>query len=187
MKPRTLDELLEHLPGLRRLRRLNAPMLRVLLDRHKGECTWCGGLVGKGRSMWCGDGCVKAFKMRCCPQTARQFVEKRDGGICQQCGRDTVAAEKKFAAVRHTEYPPPYRPGEPPSVAQERRRNREAAMRQYGWGRGQWREVDHNPPVAEYGGLCMVEQLRLLCGACHEAETTALAARRAGTCNVSST
>lgn len=177
---KTLDDLLIAVPGLRRLRSLNAPLLRILLDRRKGECTWCGDPIPPGRREWCGDLCVKAFSLRCDVNAIRRHVEKRDRGVCRQCGRDTLAAEEAMRADpafrRHH-----YRlTGE--TVEQQTARLAAGAARfkaEYGYARGQWREVDHDPPVAEYGGLCDAVQLRLLCGACHADATAALAARRA--------
>jgi 5-methylcytosine-specific restriction endonuclease McrA len=39
--------------------------------------------------------------------------------------------------------------------------------------------VDHILPVCEGGGLCGLDNLRLLCGTCHKAECDKLARRRA--------
>lgn len=173
-----LDEVLSMLPGLRRLRSMNAPLLRILLDRRPGTCTWCGVVIGsklKGRT-WCGDRCVTAFQSRCCPNTARKLVIKRDGGVCRRCGRDTREAEhsaKVLGLIAH----PSHRHGETQAEYEERKETREAALFNLGFARGVWREVDHVLPVTEYGGLCDISQLQLLCGTCHLAETNALAER----------
>lgn len=96
MKPTTLDELLEHLPGLRKLRSLNAELLRTMLDRQRGECTWCGAKVPKGCRMWCGDQCVSAFRLRCDPGYAAGYIAKRDNRICRLCGVDCAAKRIHF-------------------------------------------------------------------------------------------
>jgi hypothetical protein len=174
MSPNTLDELLDHLPALRKLRSLNADWLRILLDRPARHCTWCGQRVGKYRSTWCSDACVEAFRARCCKVTQARLVSDRDHGICQECGRDTLAAERDaeqavrdaLAARRLSPY------------SAEGREIRHAIVSQFGYARSRWREVDHIIPVVESGGLCGIDNLRLICGACHLAATSRLAGRR---------
>lgn len=166
-----LDDLLALLPGLRKCRSLNADWLRVLLDRQKGECTWCGEKVPGRRLTWCSDDCVTAFSRRCSPQHAAQYVIERDGGICCLCGRDTLSAERS-AKQDIAEYRRSHQVAEWHPAAME-------IKAQYGFARGRFREVDHGIPVIEGGGLCDPEQLRLLCGKCHEQATSALATRRA--------
>lgn len=176
---KTLDELLQAVPGMRRLRSINADLLRILLDRKKGECTWCGEATGKGRRTWCSDQCVKSFSLRCDAGKARSYVATRDRGICAACGRDTLKAEAD-AAQQGIKAWPSWRSGESQQDHQARRDAALLRLRvEFGYARGQYREVDHDPPVVEYGGLCPVEQLRLLCGACHADETKRLAGRRA--------
>lgn len=160
----TLDDLLEAIPGLRRTRSINADWLRTLLDRRKGQCTWCGQQVPKGSRTWCSDACVQEFKLRCCSQTQARHVLKRDAGICQECGRDTIEAESEFERRWA-----------------EEKKNHGVFFSQYkdamkdlqtelGFARGSWREVDHIVPVVLGGGLCGVDNLRLLCGKCHAKE-----------------
>jgi len=173
-----LDDLLALLPGLRRVRSLNADWLRVLTDRQKGECTWCGQPVAKGRSTWCSDDCVKAFKLRCCPNTAAAFAEKRDNGICQKCGRDCRKAERDARAeglMRHR----PQLPGETPYEYRRVLDAREKRLREeFGYARGRWSEIDHLVPVVLGGGLCDPAGLRTVCGACHLEATNQLAGSR---------
>lgn len=175
--PNTLDDLLAILPGLRTMRSMSAGLLRVLLDRKRRECTWCGAAVGKGRSTWCGDACVAAFKARCCAATARRIAEQASGGVCHLCGRDTRAAERQAKADKVSTWarrPPGVTPQEAAAAAARHA----AVLRGYGFARGRFREVDHDPPVSEYGGLCEPARLRLLCGVCHDGVTAALAKRR---------
>ena len=167
-----LDDALALLPGLRRLRSLEADMLRILLDRRRGECTWCGDAIPQGRRGWCGEACVTAFQSRCSPNHYRVMIQNRDHGVCQLCGRDTDAAEVSWAKQ--------------PTSAWMRRSNETRAeqdargialavqLRAVGYARGRWREVDHIVPVSRRGGLCGLEGLRLLCGVCHDDETTKL-------------
>lgn len=156
----TFDELLAVVPGLRKLRILNANMLRVLLDRPRKACTWCGEPVGKGRSKWCGDRCVEAFKMRCCWATLSSFVEKRDNWICSLCGRDTKKSKSEFHANYHRLRKETQGVMIPYSQMGD-------LVAKFGYARGQFWEIDHIVPVSQYGGLCGPENLRLLCGACH--------------------
>lgn len=55
---------------------------------------------------------------------------------------------------------------------------REKMMKEFGFARGRWHEIDHEVPVVEGGGLCHPDRLRLLCGKCHALETAELAGRR---------
>lgn len=169
---KTLDDLMKIVPGLRKFRSLNADMLRRLLDRQKGECTWCGEPVPRGSRTWCGQSCVDTFHARCNPQHQVNLVLRRDGGICQECGRDTVAAEKDFAER--------WRAEKNNHGTQYRQWGREwdRLAESFGYGRGRWREVDHIVPVIEGGGLCSIDNLRLLCGQCHATATKQLAKKR---------
>lgn len=159
--PNTLDELLDRVPGLRKRRSLDAATLRQLLDRPKRACTWCGKPVPARSSKWCGSVCVYEFRSRCDSAHQAAEVTRRDAGICQICGRDTFLSERVW---RHY-------------VRQTHDRGPDVAGL-LGYGRGQWREVDHARPVCEGGGLCGITGLRLLCGACHDSETDALNRRR---------
>jgi hypothetical protein len=167
--PQTLDDLLTILPGLGRLRSLDAEMLRTLLNRRSGECTWCGYVVPKGKREWCGDNCLAAFQSRCDPTYARRLVLARDNGVCQVCGRDTFQAERDFEAER--------RQLEASRVIDSLVLNPIRAK--YGFARGRWREVDHRVPVSEGGGLADPSSLRVLCGLCHASVTAAASRRRA--------
>jgi len=180
--PKILDELLEVVPGLRRMRSLNAAMLRSLLDRRAGQCTWCGQPVGRGRSTWCSDQCVEAFKLRCDAQHQARVVEKRDRLICQACGRDIRAAMEDFKAAWHSERDKFSTAGlswNDSRPIREASNARELELQQaHGWARGHWYEIDHVVPVCEGGGLCGPDGLRLICGACHAKATRELHGRR---------
>ena len=155
----TFDELCRLVPGLTRRRSLSVDMVRSLLDRRAGECTWCGDPVAKGRRTWCSDDCVIAYQLRCQPTNQRAFVSKRDRQICQLCGRDTRAAAKQFR--QHCSE----RIGVSWSALDDE------VARQCGYSRGQFGEVDHIVAVADGGGLLGVDNLRWVCGVCHAART----------------
>lgn len=160
--PRTLDDLLEVVPGLRKWRSLDSDTLRRLLGREARRCTWCDATVPPRRHQWCSDGCVDAFKLRCDPNRYVPFIISRDRGICQLCQRDTFTSEQEGAKVPRT-LPP---------------RELALALSAIGFARGRWREVDHLIPVVLGGGLCPPENLRLVCGTCHKAECDRLAKGR---------
>lgn len=169
--PKNLDQLLAAVPGLRRCRRLNADWLRRLLDRQKGECTWCGSQVPKGSRTWCSDDCVSAFRLRCDPQAQAAFVARRDNDTCSICGRVIAEMEREFAR-KFREWRKSLENPWPRDWDAEYQFSEE-----HGVGRGNWREVDHIVPVIEGGGLCGPENLRLLCGICHGNETAKLRKR----------
>lgn len=89
----------------------------------------------------------------------RAQVFTRDHGLCQHCGLDLRAAERRWRRER------------PP--ARER-----AARRRWRQARPRW-EADHVIPVADGGGECGLDNYRLLCRACHVAVTMAWRRRRA--------
>jgi hypothetical protein len=172
------DDLLANNPALRRLRNLDADTLRRLFGRFRGECTWCGNPVGKGRSTWCSQDCVDQFSRRCCTNKSAVFVRRRDGNVCRICGVDIKQQEKEFETVwqvRERELAAlninPY--------GREHAEEKTRMQEQFCFARGRWSEVDHEIPVVEGGGLCPPEQLRLVCGKCHAKETAELQARLA--------
>jgi hypothetical protein len=160
----------------------NARWLRRLMGRQKGQCTWCGGLVPRGRRSWCSDRCVESFRRQCDPQwTARRIGWWLAGGRwrrlhCEGCGRDVMARTSAIAWLTRRS-----------RAAQDNGRaigpnhrvnliDRSGVRR---IARGQW-ELDHILPVAEGGGCCGPEGLRVLCVTCHARETAALRARLSG-------
>ena len=170
--PNTLDELLRVVPGLRRMRSLSADLLRILLDRKKGECTWCGGEVTGGRRTWCCQDCVVAFSSRCSPQDQARLVVARDGPCCRICGRDTDEAqrlaEQELCSVSK----------DVSRYSAEFRELADKIRERHGIVGFTSREIDHIVPVVEGGGLCSLDNLRVLCAVCHRKETKALAKRR---------
>lgn len=170
--PKNLDELIALLPTVARTRSLQADEIRWLLGRRRGECTWCGDPCGKGRHKWCSDQCVEEFKQRCQPGHYVELVIERDRGICQICGRDTLASEQEARAAR-IEESVSYRPGEDPAETKRRTQERLDLMAsRFGYARGRFREVDHIVRVEHGGGLCRLDNLRTLCGVCHLRVTT---------------
>lgn len=171
----TFDELLDENPALRYLRSLDADTLRRLFRRSRGECTWCGIPVGKGRRTWCSDACAQSFLNRCSPGHAAAFVQQRDNGICSVCRQDVEVQQKAFEEawkIRQVEL-------QQAGITSKIWYHRDLLKVQFGFARGQWYEIDHEIPVSEGGGLCDPSKLRLLCGRCHKQATDELAARTA--------
>lgn len=164
--PRTLDELLDVVPGLRRARSINAQTLRLLFGRDKKECTWCGAAVPKGRLTWCSDGCLEEFYIRCSPSHQRELIYRRDGAVCRICQRDIEKCQRVARKVMGSRWRSP--DADNVKIAET-----------LGFGGGGWYQIDHIVPVIEGGGLCGGDNLRLVCGACHQEVTRQLAGRRA--------
>jgi 5-methylcytosine-specific restriction endonuclease McrA len=183
----------------------NAQQIREHFGRKKGECTWCGEPVGKGRTRWCGDDCVNEFASIYNPGYIRAKVWKRDNGICGGCGRDLkywvefALKAKRFAAPDGRD-DIVYQPGcslWDPVVNRRGRKNRKRASRYWkamfgggfrmmgrhaGAGRierlASW-EADHIIPVVRGGVGLGLDNIRILCTQCHKKETKRLAAERA--------
>jgi len=144
-------------------RLISSGELRQLLNRQKGCCTWCGVEVPKGRRTWCSNDCVAEFNIRCNPASARWAVEKRDEGICAECGFDAAKLQRIRAAVQRDDW---------------FLGSRLPALLGFGFRQHFW-EMDHIIPVSEGGGLCSLHNLRTLCIPCHLAHSAELASRRA--------
>jgi len=103
----------------------------------------------------------------------RSAVEKRDKGVCVNCGIDTRylrEAYRRIVAIstqvgRYNI-----------EINQRIRKIREKA----GWPDycRDWWEADHVIPHSE-GGPCTLDNMRTLCLRCHKKETAKLAARKA--------
>lgn len=200
--PQTLDDAISLIRGLRRVRGLTADWVRIILDRQKGECTWCGDLVSKGKKTWCSPKCVDEFQKRCDSSHQARLVIERDKGICQICGFNTKEAkaphQEEYAKLRsrklreQQDHSMQWRRTHegrtaPHIINKDWRESKEYLAIQdayevidekYHFARGRFHEVDHIVPVVEGGGLCTIDNLRLLCGTCHNQETKKLAKRR---------
>lgn len=135
--------------------------VRVLCDRQKRECTWCGETIPKRRFRWCSNSYREAFEWEFVPSLAAIMVWERDQGICQICGlncellKEIVKGLYKMPGLFVCRW-----------------------LKAEGFGRG-ISEVDHIVPVIEGGGLCGYDGLRLVCGRCHARETALLAGKLA--------
>jgi hypothetical protein len=168
-------------------------------------CRWCGEEVPKGRRSWCSDACVQEFTIRRSSSTLRFHVERRDGGVCAECGLDTDRVERIFRQLRGG-----YRghsrmwmarswrtqreqiSGYGLNVADNVRRHWRARWKAWqdrlieaGWDhetrngtKSLW-QADHIEAVIEGGGGCGLDNIQTLCVPCHKKDTAALAAKRA--------
>lgn len=126
-------------------------------DKGKGTCRWCGEACEPTRQ-WHGP-CVSAYKIACWPSAARKAVWHRDKGICGICKSDIGAQmEARRQAYSGLRFAP--RPVD-----------------------GDYWQADHIVPLVEANrgdlSLWSLDNLRVLCTACHRGETKALAGRRA--------
>jgi 5-methylcytosine-specific restriction enzyme A len=130
------------------------------VPRKRGPCRRCGCEIPKGRRFtFCSDACVHEWKLRTNPAYLREQVEKRDRGVCAQCGLDTEALRKD---KRKLDW-----------------KARKQFEKDWGLRRHLW-DADHIVPVAEGGGECDLSNMRTLCLKCHREATLALRARMSG-------
>ena len=136
--------------------------------QERGICRGCRGLItDKRRQTWCSQECQEKFH----PFYVKQAVRERDGNKCQQCGKD-CSRQAGWDYSKLLPQPPNYTdcglqyPYDPqahyisPLYLQY-----VAALKE--WKRNSPRaEFDHIVPHSE-GGLFVLENIRLLCRACH--------------------
>ncbi len=148
---------------------MNAATLRKRLGRQKGQCTWCGAPVMRGRSTWCSQACVESFRLAHDWPYIRRHVHKRDRGVCALCGADGEKIQRIARLVRHG------------PDGWESYQLLRAHYRSLGYDEimvGTLWEADHILPRV-LGGGNELSNLRTLCRPCHKRETARLAAERA--------
>lgn len=125
-----------------------------------GTCSCgCGKKLTGRRTRWASDECSDAavsFYYVVCGRSAtvRYHLEKRDGGLCGECGRTEYGRERER------------RPDEGWLEYLE-------AVPNLGW------EADHIVPVHQGGGGCTLDGYQTLCDDCHRAKTARNARLRA--------
>lgn len=169
----------------------------------KGVCSWCGtDELPKGRRSWCSQECVDEYLIRSSSAHVRTLVEKRDGGICADCGCNADEQykewlERRKEAVRLADrlingarFNIDWVNGKSVLRRQDntdypaQRRFRNEIIEKYApgnWTEGRvsgW-DADHIVPVVEGGGECGLDNYRTLCHPCHKKATAELAKRRA--------
>jgi 5-methylcytosine-specific restriction enzyme A len=133
-------------------------------------CRWCHYEVKPPRRTFCSDPCVHEWRIRSDPGYVREFLERRDKGVCAGCGLNTErlrhqALKKRQRLVRARQYPR-WRPVIP------------VGGLDVPLNRALW-EADHIVPVAEGGGECDISNFRTLCLWCHRRATSELRNRLA--------
>lgn len=132
-------------------------------------CRWCElEILAKRRRTFCSEYCVHQWRLRTDPGYLRDQVFSRDKGVCSLCQADTVAI---YSALKRS-----------------RGRAQAAGLSLYGMKtvvsrRSLW-DADHILPVAEGGGQCDLDNLRILCLPCHRETTAQLRLRLRKTCAV---
>ena len=104
-----------------------------------------------------------------------RMVEKRDKGICDICGFDSLAYQERVRKVVSRSKGYNGAGNRPYTFSRIRKFIRKTGIDQV----YQPYEVDHIIPVIEGGGCCGLENLRTLCFVCHSRQTAKLAKRRA--------
>lgn len=175
----------------RYLRTIGADALRRYLERQKGQCTWCGGAVPKGRRSWCSQACVDQYRGRCDVQYISRRVYDRDQGVCQECGRDTERISSLLGNLRSHYLLKVFlhrMPCEQRRLHANSEHEWDATRREFkrhlrdsgllAGDYGHMWEADHILAVSEGGGLTTAGNYRTLCIPCHRLVTRALAGRR---------
>lgn len=136
-------------------------------------CRFCKGSIAPPRYTFCSDECVHQYKIRTDREYSRRLVFKRDRGVCQCCGLDTLGlfhrVLKRHRIINHG-----------------RKKTRPFKTRFEGIhkfkprhpGAPYW-EMDHKVPVANGGARLGLENLQTLCLRCHYKKTAEHAKQRA--------
>jgi len=155
--------------------------LPVMGSNGRPSCRWCKGDVNPPKHSWCGKKeCVTEWTRRKCWAITRDIVFRRDKGTCQICGLkpELIRAEYRdmlryrYEGRRITEKMMLAAP-ETEMVAKIIRYPVKHLVSDHSW----W-EVDHIQPVSEGGDWFDLENLRILCVACHAEVTRLLVAHQ---------
>lgn len=144
------------------------------------RCRWCGEDVKPPRRTFCSDRCVEEWVLRSTSGGARSACLHRDGGVCAECGLNTLALKrdvhlaisgalnglplsgrfwKRVAAMVAARL-----------AAHGYRAPRDLAEFQ---SDGFYWQADHIVPVEAGGGLAGLDNLQTLCSPCHRRKTAA--------------
>jgi 5-methylcytosine-specific restriction protein A len=127
-------------------------------------CRWCRKECPRGRRTFCSDGCVHKHKLTTQPRYVAQCVERRDHGVCAECGRDCVALMAELWGL---------------TLAAREVRARELRIPLVRLNGHRLWDADHVVPIEKGGGACDLSNYRTLCVPCHNAKTAAHATARA--------
>lgn len=142
-------------------------------------CRYCGKIIGKGKRYraWCSTECSNNAAERTYSNWARSALQRRENGICQECGLDTAELDHELKILRslvdHT-----YRKCSKEKWHYNRvLQTMLMSMKKCGFNVDvrwcSWRtlwQMDHIVEHAE-GGTLEPENLQTLCVACHKKKT----------------
>lgn len=155
-----------------------------------GRCRICGLPVPRGRRTFCSEACVEHYRIRAWPQYARQVIWERDGGRCERCGLSVrkihSSINRKARTFRDRRAAEQFSRSLSVGFSHQIRNGTKAPSdgRSFGWcwwpgvALSSCWQLDHRIPVAEGGGSCGPENLRILCRWCHRIETAKLLRRQ---------
>lgn len=150
-------------------RQLNA---RAFPQREPGICAFCGkAITDKRRKRYCSEECADEVAIRTNSSYARWKVFERDKGVCAECRIDTVALTADLKRLGATD-PATFRLRVTGSWLRARI-YLNTASGTVTVERELW-DADHVVPVVKGGGGCGLENLRTLCGGCHQKATNEL-------------
>lgn len=156
------------------------PAIKQRPDGSKG-CRGCGGEIPKGRLTWCSHACHLKYD----PFYVKQAVRKRSEEKCENptCGKDCSRKAQQSHAIKMPK-PPSYTDCGCSWPFDSTDYYASSMYEKYIELLSEWRklevkpEYDHIIPHSE-GGEFVVENIRLLCRACHLARTAAWRKERA--------
>lgn len=133
-------------------------------------CFWCEAEVTEPkRQTWCSKDCVNNYLLFFGP-ALRRIITQRDGFECRLCGLDTKKLEHRIGNARWNDVELRTIKSELSPMMVKKIEARK--------GKKTFYNIDHIVPLSE-GGKHELDNLRVLCLACHQEETNKLAARRA--------
>ena len=142
-------------------------------------CRYCGERINQGKRYraWCSDECSRNAMERTYSNWARNALERRENGICQECGLDTTELDHELKILRSLVNHTYRRCSKEKWHYQNVLRTMLLSMKRCGfntspdWGR--WSTLWHMDHIVEHaeGGTLEPENLQTLCVACHKKKT----------------
>lgn len=152
---------------------------RIKRDDGTYGCRGCGGDIPPKRQTWCSLSCKKKFD----PFYVKQAVRERCGDRCETCAKDCSRKAGHAHQQRHPAQPHYERDCKLVYPYDFQAFLNHPLYRAYSEAVKEWKraapnaEFDHIIPHSE-GGKFVLENIRLLCTACHKARTKAWHAER---------
>ena len=127
--------------------------------------------------LFCGGACRATYAGRRCRGSLRQQVARLDGASCAQCGLDAPSLCQQLAEAPPGQLREAILGRLAPAIAAEPRLAARLLEAPHVAGNA-W-HADHRTAVFEGGGECTVENMQVLCVACHKQKTRREASERA--------